>query len=52
MQMYGDHIRPIRPAHLVEDHVAKNAGIVDQDVDAAIGVERSLDDGFLRSSAR
>ena len=43
---YGNHIRPIRPAHLVEDHVAKNADIVDQDVDAAIGVERSLDDGF------
>ena len=48
--MHVDHIRPVRPAHLVEDDVAQDAGVVDQDVDAAEGVERGLDDqvGVLR----
>ena len=48
--MHVDHVRPVRPAHLVEDDVAQNTGIVDQDVDAAEGVDRGLDDllGVLR----
>ena len=50
VEMHIDHVRPVRPAHLVEDDVAQNAGVVDQDVDAAEGVERGLDDqvGVLR----
>ncbi len=36
---------PVRPAHLVEDDVAQDAGIVDQDVDTAEGFERALHDG-------
>ena len=48
--MHVDHVRPVRPAHLVEDDVAQDAGIVDQDIDAAERVDRGLDDliGVLR----
>ena len=38
--MDREHVRPVRPAHAVEDTVAQNASVVDQDVDAAEGVER------------
>ena len=44
VQMHVDHVRPVRPAHAVEDAVAQNAGIVDEDIDAAEGIERRLDD--------
>src|SRR5438105_8163407 len=40
VQMHHDDIGPVRPAHAVEDLVAQDAGVVDQDVDAAEGVER------------
>ena len=40
LQVDVDDVRPVRPAHAVEDAVAQDAGIVDQDVDAAEGVER------------
>ncbi len=54
VQMHGDHVRPVRPAHAVEDAVAQDAGIVDQDIDAAEGVERRLDDfvGIARLADR
>ena len=35
LQMHADHVRPVRPTHAMEDAVAQDAGIVDQDVDAA-----------------
>jgi hypothetical protein len=38
-----DDIRPVAPAHAVENAVAQNAGIVDQDVDAAESIERRPD---------
>ena len=41
-----DHVGPVRPAHLVKDHVTQDAGIVDEDVDAAEGFERHFHDGF------
>jgi hypothetical protein len=40
VEMNVDHVRPVAPAHAVENAVAQNAGIVGQDVDAAEGVER------------
>ena len=42
--MNRQHVRPVRPAHAMEDAVAQNAGIVDQDVDPAEGRQRGLDD--------
>ena len=41
-----EHVLPVGVAHPVEDRVAQDAGIVDQDVDAAEGVERGLHDRF------
>ena len=38
--MHSQHVVPVGPAHLVEDAVAQDAGIVDQNVDATEGVER------------
>ena len=54
VQMHLDDVGPVRPAHAVEDLVAQDAGVVDQDVDAAEGIERGLDDlvGVLRLGDR
>ncbi len=54
VEMDVEHVLPVRVAHPVEDRVAQDAGIVDQDVDAAEGVERGLDDrlGVLRLGDR
>jgi len=46
VQMHVDDVRPIRPTHAVEDTVAQDAGVVDQDVDAAKGIERGLNNPF------
>jgi len=45
VEMHRDDVVPVGPAHLVEDAVAQDAGVVDQDIDAAEGVARGLDDG-------
>src|SRR5262249_50302926 len=54
VEVHGEHIRPVRPAHAVEDAVAQDAGIVHQDVDAAERGKRRLDDlvGVLRLGDR
>ena len=44
IEVNGQHVRPIRPAHAVKDSVAQDAGIVDQDIDAAEGGERNFYD--------
>src|SRR4051812_22353998 len=44
VQMHHDDVGPVRPAHAMEYLVAQDAGVVDQDVDAAESVERLLDD--------
>ena len=44
VQMDRDHVGPVRPAHAVENLVAQDAGVVDEDVDAAEGVERGFHD--------
>jgi hypothetical protein len=44
VEMHRQHVRPVRPAHAMEDAVAQNAGIIDQDVDPAEGRQRRLDD--------
>src|SRR5919198_3210653 len=48
------HVRPVRPAHAMEDAVAQNAGIVDQNVDAPECGERGVHDllGILRLGDR
>ena len=35
---------PVILGHLMERHVAQDAGVVDEDVDASVGVHRRLDD--------
>src|SRR5664279_2215167 len=52
--MHIDDVLPVRMAHLVEDDVAQYAGVVDQNVDAAEGIERRLDDllGIFRLGNR
>src|SRR5215468_2801808 len=54
VEMYRQHVRPVRPAHAMEDAVTQDAGVVDQDVDAAEGGERSLHDlvGIFRFGDR
>ena len=52
VQMHHDDVGPVRPAHAVEYLVAQDAGVVDQDVDAAEGVERGLARSCRRSAAR
>ena len=54
VQVDHDYVGPVRPAHAVEDLVAQDAGVVDENVDAAKGVERGLDDlvGVLRLADR
>ena len=44
--MHGDHVGPVRPAHLVKNHIAQDAGIIDENVDAAEGFERYFYNGF------
>src|SRR5262245_10703391 len=44
--MHSDDVGPVRPAHLVKDLVAQDAGIVDEDVDPAEGFARQFDDVF------
>src|SRR6266571_7184802 len=46
MQVHVDDVRPVRPAHAMEDAVAQDAGIIDEDVDAAEMLERRRDDFF------
>src|SRR5438876_10726628 len=44
IEVNGQHIRPTRPADAVKQSVAQDAGIVDQDIDAAEGGERNFYD--------
>jgi hypothetical protein len=37
---------PVRLLHILEADIAQDAGIVDEDIDAAEGVDGCLDDGF------
>jgi hypothetical protein len=50
VEVHPQHVRPVRPAHAMEDTVAQNAGVVDQHIDPAKGGECGLDDllGVLR----
>ena len=43
VEMHVDDIGPVGPAHAVENAVAQNAGIIDQDVDVAESIERRPD---------
>jgi hypothetical protein len=43
-QVHGDHVMPVRPAHAVENAVAQDAGIVDENVDAPECFQRRADD--------
>src|SRR5436190_12941827 len=44
VQVHVDHVVPIRPAHAVEDTVAEDAGVVDENVDVPKGIDRRLHD--------
>src|SRR5262245_5188360 len=46
VEVHVDHMRPVRPTHLVEDDIAQYACVVDENVDATEGIERRFDDGF------
>ena len=37
---------PIRVGHVLESHISKNAGIVDEDMDMTVFLNSSLDDAF------
>src|SRR5215212_7845481 len=52
--MHVDDVVPVRPAHAMEDAVAQDAGIVNQDVDAAERIDRRLHSrlGVLRLGDR
>jgi hypothetical protein len=54
VQMHGDDVQPVRPAHAMKDFVAQDAGVVHQDVDALERIERRLHDlvGILRLADR
>ena len=45
-EMHVDHRVPVILGHLVEDHVAQDAGVVHHAVDPAIGVQRALHDAL------
>src|SRR5262249_20299228 len=46
VEVHGNDVGPVRPTHLVKNHVAQDAGIVDEDVDAPEGFEHHCHDGF------
>src|SRR4029079_156101 len=45
IEMHGNHVGPVRPAHLVKNHVAQDSGIVDEDGEAAERFDRHFHDG-------
>ena len=45
-EMYLQDDVPIRHRHVLERLVAQDAGVVDQYVDRAVGIDRSVDDAF------
>src|SRR5579885_3723270 len=54
VEMHGNHLAPIRPAHAMKNAIAQDAGIVHQYVDAAEGIECGGDDlvGIARLADR
>ena len=41
--MHADHVVPLVDGHVDEHAVAQDAGVVDQDVEAAEGLDRRFD---------